>query len=292
MIDGPVLVTGATGNIGRAVVGALQKAGLGIRAADLSTEAIHDALGDVEAVRLDFLDPTTFGPALAGAGALFLLRPPAIAKVGPTLNALIDVAADLRIGHVVFSSVSGADRNRIVPHHRVERHLQASPLDWTILRPGFFAQNLGDAYRADIVEDDRIYLPAGDAGVAFIDVRDIGDVAAEVLLDPTAHRGRGYTLTGPCGVTFHQVAALLTRELGRPIRYEPATALGYVRHLRARRLPLTKLAIQVILHLRLRDGHTATVDPTLERLIGHPGRSLETYIADHRHLWLRDGDRA
>lgn len=184
MIDGPVLVTGATGNTGRAVVDALDKAGIGVRAADPSTLAVWDALGDVEAVRFDFLDPATFRPALAGAGALFLLRPPAIAKVGPTLNVLLDVAADMRIGHVVLSSVSGAESNRIVPHHRVEAHLRASSLDWTIVRPGFFAQNLGDAYRADIAHDDRIYLPAGDAGAAFIDVRDIGDVVAEIMLDP------------------------------------------------------------------------------------------------------------
>lgn len=284
-MDGPVLVTAATGNVGRAVVSALVRRGLPVRAGGRDPAAA--ALGAVECVRLDLTDPATFGPALDGCGGLFLLRPPAIARVGPTLNALVDQAARRGTGHVVFSSVAGADSNPIVPHHRVETHLQAAPLHHTILRPGFFAQNIGDQYRRDIVDDDRILLPAGDGRVAFIDVRDLGEVAAAIFAEPEPHRGAGYTLTGPEAVTFDTVAELLSEALGRRIRYERAGALGYARHLRGRGLRSAQILVQVVLHVGLRRGDAEEVDPTLERLLGRRPRTVGAYIADHAALWRR-----
>ncbi len=281
----PVLVVGALGNVGRAVVASLQDAGVPVRAADRDPTRVHDRLPGTEAVALDLTDPATFAPALEGARGLFLLRPPAIARVGPTLNAFLDEALHHHLDLVVFSSVAGADTNRVVPHHRVEAHLQASALPWTILRPGFFAQNLGDAYRIDIRDRDRVVVPAGDGRVAFIDVRDLGDVTAQVFADPDPHRHRAYHLTGPEAVTFHEVAAILTEVLGRPVRYEPATVAGYLAHLRQQGLPVPKRLVQTILHVGLRRGDAAAVDPTLPRLLGRPARNLATYVTDHAHLW-------
>ena len=281
----PVLVTGASGNVGSAVVRSLIAAGIPVRAAGTDTAALERTFPGLEVAHLDFHTPATFGPALHGAGALFLLRPPPISKVGPTLNALVDVAEETGLDHVVFSSVTGADTNPVVPHHRVETHLQASILSWTILRPGFFAQNLADAYRTDIIRDDRIYLPAGRGRAAFIDVRDLGDVAATVFANPGAHRGAGYTLTGSQAIDFEEVAAVLTRELGRPIRYQPANVLAYARHLRRQGLPSPQVLVQTVLHTGLRRGQAQTVDPTLARLLGRPPRTLAQYVHDHRSVW-------
>ena len=281
----PVLVTGASGNVGGAVVRSLIAAGITVRAAGTNTEAVERTFPGVDFVHLDFHKPSTFGPAFHGVGGLFLMRPPPIATVGPTLNALIDVAEQAGVDHVVFSSVTGADTNRVVPHHRVETHLQASGLSWTILRPGFFAQNLADAYRIDIIGDDRIYLPAGRGRVAFVDVRDLGDVVATVFAKPDAHRSAGYTLTGSQAVDFAEVAAVLTRELGRPIRYQPASVLGYIRHLKGQGLPAPQVLVQTILHTGLRRGQAQTVDATLARLLGRPPRTLQEYVHDHRTTW-------
>ena len=284
-MSSPVLVVGASGNVGGAVVRSLLAAGLPVRAAGTDVTALERRYPGVQAVRLDLHDPATFAPALVGVGGLFLLRPPPISRVGPTLNALLDVAERGGVDHVVFSSVTGADTNRVVPHHRVETHLRASSLSWTILRPGFFAQNLADAYRTDIVDDDRIFLPAGSGRAAFIDTRDIGDVAAVVFADPGAHRGAGYTLTGGQAVDFDEVAAILTRELDRPIRYEAATVLGYLSHLRRRGLPVPLVAVQTILHTGLRRGQGEAVDPTMAGLLGRAPRNLAQYVHDHRSTW-------
>ncbi|HEU4536442.1 MAG TPA: NAD(P)H-binding protein [Polyangiaceae bacterium] len=172
-----VLVTGASGNVGREVVRALGARGMAARAAGRPG---GDARGDgaPEAAPFDFFDRASFGPALRGCDGLFLLRPPAIRDVGPTLNALVDEAARRGVGHVVFLSVAGAGTNRFVPHHAVEARLRRGPTPFTIVRPGFFAQNLGDAYRRDVVDDGRLYVPAGRGAAAFVDVRDVAEVAA------------------------------------------------------------------------------------------------------------------
>lgn len=185
-------------------------------------------------VRLDFRDSRTFGPAVEGCSALFLLRPPPIYDVKSTLIPFVDAAREAGVRQVVFLSVVGAGKNKLVPHHAVEVHLTRQSADWTILRPGFFAQNLGDAYRLDILADNRLFVPAGQGRVAFVDVRDVADVAGLALCNAGAHATKAYTLTGPAAVTFDEAAAILTDALGRAIHYDNATILQYASAARER----------------------------------------------------------
>lgn len=275
---------GATGNVGGATVQALVERGITVRAGVRRQGRVKWAPG-VQEAELDVFRPETFARAVRGISGLFLLRPPPVSRVGPTLNALTDAAVSAGVQHVVFCSVAGADTNRLVPHHRVETHLIDTVPSRTILRPGFFAQNLADAYRADIVSNDRILLPAGTGRVAFIDTRDIGAAAATIFADPSPHRGAAYTLTGPRAVDFHEVATILTHALQRPISYKPISVLGYAAHIRRQGLPLAQVAVQTVLHTGLRRGDAETVDPTIERLLGRPARTIESYVHEHAATW-------
>lgn len=283
---GVVVVMGASGNVGGGAVAALRRAGLPVRAVGTNPDALAARYPGTTTALLDLHRPGTFGPAVTGAAALVLVRPPAITRVGPTLNALVDEARRAGVGHVVFVSVAGAEANRLIPHHRVEKHLTTAGVPWTVLRPGFFAQNLADAYAADIIRDDRVTVPAGRGRVAFIDTRDIGDVIAAVLAEPSRHAGAAYTLTGPQALTFDDVADLLTAELGRQVRYEPASAAGYLAHVCRSGRTLTQALVQTVLHVGLRRGGAATVDPTLAALLRQPPRELAEYVRDHRSRWL------
>ncbi|RKH48089.1 SDR family oxidoreductase [Corallococcus sicarius] len=287
-MNGPVLVTGPTGNVGRAVVRSLLSEGVPVRAAVKSPERtvalLKEMDGEVMPVPLDFLRPETFRPALEGVRGVFLLRPPAIAHMQGTLNAFVDAAVTQGVKQVVFLSVDGAEKRTWIPHHAVEEHLKRSSLGWTLLRPTFFAQNLGDAYREDIRQDHRLFLPAAQGRVAFVDVRDVGDLVTRAMLD-TSLRNRAFTLTGPESVTFDEVAVMLSEVLGRPIRYEPASVAGYVRHLHGRRMPWGQVGVQTLLHVGLRFGQAEQVDPTLANLLGRPTRTVRQYIEDHAPLW-------
>jgi len=283
-----VLVTGAVGNVGREVVRALRSRGVPFRAADLVPDAVTAMHGaQTEAVRLDFDDDATYSRALDGCDSLFLVRPPAVCDVQNTLVPFVDVAMASGVRHIVFLSVAGAATNKLVPHHAVEKHLEERQAAATILRPCFFAQNLGAAYKDDIAEDDRLYLPAGRGRVAFVDIRDVAELAALILSDPAPHAGQAYTCTGPEALSFEEAARLLTDVIGRTIRYEPASIAGYVRHLHVQGLPLAQIGVQTLLHIGLRFGQREHVDPTLGELLGRRPRTLAAYVRDAAQLWDR-----
>lgn len=277
-----MLVTGASGNAGREVVAALSRRGIAVRRA---ARAGGDASAP-DAVPFDFEDRGTWGAALAGASGVFLMRPPALTDMRETLVPFARAAREAGAGPIVFLSVAGAERSRWVPHRAVEDALAGDP-SATILRPGLFAQNLQDAYRRDIVEDDRLILPAGRARVAFVDLRDVGEVAAMALGDPRAHGGRAWTLTGRLAARFSAVAEALTRALGGPIAYRAVSPPAYMRHLRRRGLGWGAVAILTALHVGLRLGQARDVDPTLASLLGRPPRSVFDYVRDHADLWRR-----
>jgi len=281
-----ILITGASGNVGTAVVSCLRARRVAFRIGARKPDTIV-AYDGAEAVAFNFLDPSTFRAAVHACHAVFLLRPPAVSDTRRTLNPFLDVARAEGVRHIVFLSVAGAADNPLVPHHAVEQHLRHGPAGWTIVRPGFFAQNFGDAYRDDIVRHDRIFLPAGAGRVAFVDVRDVAEVAVDALVNSAPHQGRTYTLTGPEPLSFADAAGILSRAMNRAIRYQPASIPAYFSHLRHRGMPFGQVIVQTILHVGLRFGQAETVDETLASLLGHPPRTLHNYVHDHRDLWGR-----
>jgi uncharacterized protein YbjT (DUF2867 family) len=287
-----ILVTGGSGNVGKEVVRHLQSCQVPFQIGERKPTLKTTSKG-VKTVRFDFLDQSTYAPAVVGCDVVFLLRPPAIANTKKTLNVFIDVARASGVSQIVFISVAGAGDNPLVPHHAVEQHLRAGPAGWTILRPGFFAQNIGDAYRQDIVDDNRIFLPAGAGRVAFLDVRDLAEVAVNALIDPANYQGQTYTLTGPTAHSFAEVASILSQELAssgneycRIIRYQPASILDYFVHLFKRGMPPAQILIQTILHVGLRFGQAEAVNTSLADLLGHRSHTLRDYIRDNVDLWL------
>jgi len=257
-------VTGATGTVGSSVVSELLAAGEPVRAAVRHLPAT--ATDGAEPVRFDFTDPTSWGPALEGVDRLFLVRPPAISDVKTYLRPAIRTAAERGLKQVVFLSVMGV--NRFLPHWQVERDIEAAGLAHTFLRPAFFAQNLLTAYRNDVVEHDRIRLASGSGRTSFVDTRDVAAVAAVALRDPRAHAGGAYTLTGPAALTYHQVASMLSAELGRPIRYERIGLRRYRRELRAQGLDGSYVNVQVVINAVAALGLAAKVTPQVRAVLG------------------------
>jgi uncharacterized protein YbjT (DUF2867 family) len=283
-----VLVTGALGNVGREVVlacGALP--GLIVRTAERRFEDLRERYAQHETTAFDFTRRETWAPALKDCDYVFLVRPPPLADMSATLNPFVDVAYQNGIKHIVFLSVARASEMKWVPHRKVELNLERHGTAWTLLRPGFFAQNLQDAYRPDIIEDRRLYVPAGHGRVAFLDVRDVGEVAGRIFRDPSSFLGSAFTLTGPEALTFDEVAEMLSAELVQPIRYQAASVAGYAWHLRRRRhLDWVKIAVQTFLHVGLRKGDAEAVDPAVPHLLGKPARRLFDYIRRERSSWL------
>jgi uncharacterized protein YbjT (DUF2867 family) len=279
----PVLVTGATGTVGAHVVRALAQRGVPVRAAVRDPEDTELPPG-VEAVRLAFGEPATYEPAFDGVRAAFLMRPPQIADVRAKILPALDAARQAGVEHVAFLSLQGADRNRVVPHRRIEDDLRQHGPAWTMLRPGFFLQNLIAPHGPDIAQRDEIYLPAGAGRTAFVDARDVAEAAAIALSEP-GHAGRAYELTGREALGYHQVATALGEALGREIRYVDATPWGFWRRMRARGHPRAQVAVMLALYTSCRLGLAAHVSDELERLLGRPPRDVATFARDHVDAW-------
>ncbi|MGC0419071.1 NAD(P)H-binding protein [Embleya sp. AB8] len=281
-----VLVIGATGKTGRPVVDALVARGIDVRAASRNPAAASEG---VVPVRFDWGDRATWGPALAGVDGLYLVGPFAEPDGTTLLRDLLAAAADVR--RVVLMSVLGADvLGAATMMAGWEADLRASDKEWTILRPNWFQQNFAGVWADSLRNHAGIEVPAGDGSLAFVDTRDIGDVAAVVLAEP-GHAGRVYDLTGPEALTLDRALAILSDAGGREFRYVPQSADTFAAGRRAAGAAESTITWYLALYALIRDGGNAVVTDTIERLTGHPARTLGAYAAEHAAVW-RESARA
>lgn len=207
-----IVVTGATGNVGRPLVGALAAAGEKVTA--VSRRPASDLPAGVVHVEADLLHPATLEPALDGADALFLLTSGEWHAGGGDMAAVLDVVQARGVRRVVLLSSQGVATGRHPSD--LEDALTGSGVDWTVLRPGGFASN--DLWWAEAVRDRRtVFTPFPDVGLPIVDPADIADVAAAVLLSD-GHVGQVYELSGPVPIAPRQRVAAIGAALGEEVR--------------------------------------------------------------------------
>lgn len=160
---------------------------------------------------------------------------------------------------------------------------------WTMLRPGFFMQNLSTIHRRDVAERDEIHLPAGRGRTGFVDARDVAAAAARVLTTP-GHEHRGYELTGSEALTYDQAAATLSDVLGREVRYRDATPWGFWRRMRRYGYERAHVAVMIGLYAACRFGLAGRVSTELEDLLGRPATTFRQFADDHRDAWTPPHD--
>lgn len=286
---GSVLVTGATGTVGSVVTAELAERGGPVRAASRSpvrTDA-EDEEGGFPAgstpVAFDFDRPETWGPALDGVDRVFLVRPPTATRVGRSILPFLDAAERTGVGHVVVLSVLGAETNPLLPHRRIERHVESSSMAHTHLRASFFMQNFAEVHRSD-VREGVLVVPAGDGETSFVDARDVGAVGAATLIE-AGHRDSEYDLTGPEAFDYHAVARAFSSALDREVRYADPSIPGFLRHELARGSSFGYAVTMAGIYTTARLGLAGRVTDDVERVLGRPPRTLTTYVADHAGLF-------
>jgi uncharacterized protein YbjT (DUF2867 family) len=276
-----VLVTGATGTTGGAVVDELAgDADVEVRAA-VRDPTTYD--GPATPVRFDFTDPAAHD-AFDGVDAVYLVRPPALGRVERDVFPAIDAMERAGVERVVLLSVLGAERNPLLPHRRLERRLERSPLSWTFLRAAYFAQNLETTHREE-VRRGELFVPAGGGRVGVVDARDVAAVAALALRG--GHGGRAYDLTGPEALTFDELAATLDAHLGHPVTYAAPGLLRFAGRSLREGTPPAQVAVMAGLYTIARLGLSARTTDTVEAVLGRPPRSFAAYVADRRAVWTR-----
>ena len=279
--DRPVLVTGATGNTGRALIDALTRRGAPVRAMVRSGADRGKLPAGVPAVVADFDDPESIAAALTGAERAYLVTPSS-EQAEDQQRRFADQAAKAGLGHLVVLSQLGADEGSPVRflryHAAVEQHVRDLGLPYTFLRPNLFFQGLLTV-AGSIAAEGRLYAPIGDAKVSAVDVRDIAAVAAVALTEP-GHEGATYTLTGPASITHAQMAAALTAALGRGVTFVDVPPEAFAGRLRGI-LPPWQVEGLLEDYAHYRRGEAAAVSPAVAEVTGRPPRDIQQFARDY-----------
>jgi uncharacterized protein YbjT (DUF2867 family) len=268
-----ILVTGARGKTGREVARMLRDSSGVVVRSGTSRPVTED-----DTVRFDWHDRATWAPAVAGADAVYLMRPDL--PDAPHLVAdVVDLAED---AHIVLLSEQGAEE--LAPDSwasRVEAAVTERAARWTLLRPSWFHQVLTDRrYYLDSVRAGELRMPSGGQGIAWVDARDIAAVAVAAIRSPDEHAGRAYTLTGPESVPLAVVAERLSSVAGRQVRAVDPPAEGELDGLGP-----WEREIVADLYERVRRGRFGLVTDDVRAVTGRPARSIEAFIREHADVW-------
>ena len=276
-----ILVTGATGRLGRQVVDQLVQRDATVRVL-VRDPAKADFPAGVEVVQGEMLDIEALRRAFAGVSTLFLLNAVAADEFAQAMIAL-NAAHDAGVERLVYLSVINADLFANVPHFAVkaaaERMIEQAGFGATILRPAYFIDN--EATVRDAVVDHGVYpVPIGSKGVAMVDTRDIAEVAALELLRRDRAPGKlpsqTLNLVGPDTLTGPGIAAIWSDVLGRPVAYGGDDATAFEQNLGRAMPKWLAYEMRLMMERYVRDG--ALPEPgDVERLTTLLGRPLHTY---------------
>jgi uncharacterized protein YbjT (DUF2867 family) len=276
-----ILVTGATGRVGRQVVEQLVKRGADVRVL-VRDPAKADFPAGVDVAKGEMLDIDALRAAFAGVSSLFLLNAVAGDEFTQALIAL-NIAREAGVERVVYLSVIHADRFVNVPHFAVkfgaERMIQQMGFSATILRPTYFIDN--DVTIKDVILNHGVYpMPVGGKGLAMVDTRDIAEVAAIELIRRDQDSGEPtveiINLVGPETLTGQALAAIWSEVLGRPIAYGGDDPSGFEQTLAGFMPKWMAYEMRLMAERFVGDGMIPDAGD-VERLTGILGRPLHAY---------------
>ena len=256
------LVLGGTGKTGRRVAARLAARGLPVRIGSRGGEP-----------RFDWDDRSTWRPALAGVGSVYLSYHPDLAVPGAVeaVRAFAGLAVAGGAPRLVLLSGRGEPEAE-----RAENAVRGTGAELTILRCTWFMQNFSEDYMLEHVLAGEIRLPAGDVPTPFVDADDIADVAVAALTDDR-HPGRLYELTGPRALTFAEAAAEIGAAAGRAVRYTPVAVEEHEAELAERDVAPEVIGLLSYLFREVVDGRNAGTTDGVRRALGREPRDFAEY---------------
>jgi uncharacterized protein YbjT (DUF2867 family) len=281
-----ILITGASGNAGGAVLREVLKIGNGVRAMVRSKEESAKVPQGATAVIADFADKPSLHRALEGVDPVYLVCSPVRELVELESN-MIDACREAGVKHVVLNSALGAgDFAKSFPswHRKVEDKLKGSGMAYTILRPNGFMQNLIAYFAPSIRAQGAFYQSTGDAKISHLDLRDIAAAAARILRSPSQHAGKIYELNGPEPLSYAEVAEKISNATGRKVQYVDIPPDAQRKALSDIGMPDFMITALLELQEYYASGKAGKVDGTLESLIHRAPTKVDDFLkesADH-----------
>jgi len=227
-----ILLTGASGNVGLEVVYYLKKFNdenaIVIAARDIgkAKSKIADS-PQLSYRKFDFKEASTFLSVFENIDMLFLLRPPNISEVDKYFRPLLEAAKKSGVQQLIFLSVQGAERSKLIPHNKIEALVRELEFDFIFVRPAYFMQNLTTTLLPEIINKKSITLPSANARFNWVDVKNIGEATAKLILNFEEYQNNSYEITGTENRSFKEVTELITKISGERIRYNPVNPISF-----------------------------------------------------------------
>jgi uncharacterized protein YbjT (DUF2867 family) len=284
-----ILVTGGTGLVGRDVVRLLSEQGVAGRALSRNPQKARSLPG-IRWVTGDLAKPESLPTAFEGAKTLFL-----VSSIGEDTVALqhnaIEAALNAGVARIVKLSAFGASSHSNAPicrwHYQVEQEMQQSGMEWTILRPHHFMQNLLTQTQY-IITDGVVYSASGDGRIPYIDARDIAAVAAVTLTKP-GHHGKKYVITGSEALSYRQATEIISKTIGKPLRFvDESPDEARTRRQREGYPPAILESALAISAYQRAEGKTLTITSVVADLTGRPPRTFAEFVRDHAAAFSPD----
>ena len=274
MARSKILVTSSTGNVGLPLSKKLHQDNIEFTAATRDAGRARELFGfKTDTAYLDFRDPSGFAEALQGKEWLFLCGPSATPGAEKLLVPLVEEAEKAGIKHIVF----------IASYPDLMEKISQSSMDYTFLKANFFMQNFEIYQVEDIRDKNRIFMPSGDGKAPFIHTRDIGEVAAEVLKDPSAYKGQALSLTGPETMDHYRVAEIFSEVLDKKITYEAPDDETYSKELKQSGFSDEYIHAMIAVFGKIKRNKIMEPTETVREILGREPITLPEYIDQNKH---------
>ncbi len=279
-----LLVTGATGNLGREVVKALLGDGYNVKAGTRNVDKIQSK-ELLDAVKLDYMDSSTFDKALLGVSGVLLVAPPMDPEAPAKLIPFIEKAKETEVKHIVFISALGVDQNEQAPLRVIEHALLDSGIDYTILRPNFFMENFSTGFVTPMIKhQDGIFLAADNGKTSFISTKDIAAVVVKSFAD--ALYGKEFNLTGPEALDHAQVAKIISDKIGKTITYHALPEEVMLQGARDQGMPEGAVQYMAVLYAVVRTGYMAAITDDVESITGYKPIAFKDFVNNNAESWM------
>ena len=279
-----ILITAASGNIGRELVSQLKAASADIIAGSSSSKSVDG----IPNRHIDFADIDSLRTAFAGIDTLFLLLPLVPNKIALAKNA-ITAAKAAGVKHMLRSSGAGSDPTSEFALPRLQGEIDQLIIDsgiaYTLVQPATFMQNFA-TYYAGMIKGGALYLPQGEGRVSYIDVRDIAAVLTMILQNPAKHAGRAYTLTGAVALSNAEAVGAIANAIGKNVSYVAVPDAAAIESMQGMGMDAWSINQMLSLHQLTALGYSAGSTDTVRQLLGREPIKFDDFVAAHVQAWV------
>ena len=281
-MNNKILVTGATGNIGRNVVELLKEKG-----ADFVAATSGNAIEGLNSVSMNFADMASLEKAMNGISTVFMVLPshPEMVKWGENI---INAAKKSGVKHIVRSSGSLANINSEILVEKLlattDEYLKESGINYTITAPSFFMHNFINYFTADY-KSGAIYQPAGNEKISWIDLKDIAAVNVEVLLNPEKYLGLTLTITGSESLNYKEAINQMNEVLEKETKYISIPNEAAIQGMKDINFPPFVIDLMMSLNESIKQGHAIETTDTVKTIIGREPILFKQFVTDNKEVW-------